>query len=514
MTRQPDAPPTRATPTLSRRLARWCVRAAVLVAAIVGTIVMVRAFASRALPELQPHHTVELAGDLQADDADGMTFEGLMALEADLFRELDAEIYAANARESLASPPRRHGLVRYARGSLSDPDAQDTNWNRSWELIPERVRGGVLLLHGLTDSPYSMRSIGEVFHEHGYYVLALRMPGHGTIPAALLETTWQDWMAAVRIGARHVRQQAGDGRLILGGYSTGGGLALRLTLESLKDDTLPRVDGIYMFSPAIGVSSLGAFSGWHRALSWLPYFERFKWLGVSPEYDPFKYASFPKNAGRQVHLLTRAVQAALDSATTGGRLGDLPPIITFQSVVDTTVDTNAVITHLYDRLSGPGHELILFDINRSAYLEPFMRNSFRVDATRLEQHVNLRYRLTVVTNSSPEVADVIARSRGAGAPTATETLGLAWPAGFFSLSHVAIPFPPDDPIYGWAPGATLPLGRLEVRGERRLLRIPAEDILRLRHNPFFPYLEQRLDTLLDREEAEDASREAALSGTP
>ena len=63
-----------------------------------------------------------------------------------------------------------------------------------------------------------------------------------------------------------------------------------------------------------------------------------------------------------------------------------------------------------------------------------------------------------------------------------------------------MPFPPEDTIYGDA-GAELPpwgvpLGSVEPRGERRLLQVPIELFMRLRHNPFFPYIEERLVELV------------------
>jgi len=61
----------------------------------------------------------------------------------------------------------------------------------------------------------------------------------------------------------------------------------------------------------------------------------------------------------------------------------------------------------------------------------------------------------------------------------------------FALSHVALPFPPDDPLYGEYPartGSGLHLGDIALRGERGVLRISASERLRLRWNPFFPYL--------------------------
>ena len=77
--------------------------------------------------------------------------------------------------------------------------------NRTFELRPETVQGGALLLHGLTDGPYSVKPVAETLRKLGYYTLAPRMPGHGTAPAGLVSVEWQDWMSVVRLAARHVR---------------------------------------------------------------------------------------------------------------------------------------------------------------------------------------------------------------------------------------------------------------------------------------------------------------------
>ena len=74
-------------------------------------------------------------------------------------------------------------------------------------------------------------------------------------------------------------------------------------------------------------------------------------------------------------------------------------------------------------------------------------------------------------------------------------LDLAWPEGLYSLSHVALPFPIDDRLYGGQDTGESPgmqRGRIELRGERGVLQIPAVDMLRRRWNPFYPYMEQRL----------------------
>jgi hypothetical protein len=76
-----------------------------------------------------------------------------------------------------------------------------------------------------------------------------------------------------------------------------------------------------------------------------------------------------------------------------------------------------------------------------------------------------------------------------------EPTGLVWPTAIFSLSHVALPFPPEDPLYGATRPAdprALYLGQPALRGERGLLTVGAADLMRLRYNPFYAYQERRL----------------------
>ena len=76
-------------------------------------------------------------------------------------------------------------------------------------------------------------------------------------------------------------------------------------------------------------------------------------------------------------------------------------------------------------------------------------------------------------------------------------LGIDYPLEIFSLSHVAIPFPMDDSLYGLKPnpdeffGANL--GAIIARGERGALVVNLDSLFRIASNPFFPYLLARID---------------------
>jgi len=65
----------------------------------------------------------------------------------------------------------------------------------------------------------------------------------------------------------------------------------------------------------------------------------------------------------------------------------------------------------------------------------------------------------------------------------------------FSLSHVAVPIPPTDPVYGTAEATAksgLPLGSLTMRGERGALTISDSMFIRQRNNPFYPFMEDHM----------------------
>jgi hypothetical protein len=76
-------------------------------------------------------------------------------------------------------------------------------------------------------------------------------------------------------------------------------------------------------------------------------------------------------------------------------------------------------------------------------------------------------------------------------------LGLSYPRDIYSLSHVALPFPPEDPLYGSHPEGPedygIRLGTIAARGERGALIVSLDTLLRASSNPFFAYLAARID---------------------
>jgi hypothetical protein len=85
---------------------------------------------------------------------------------------------------------------------------------------------------------------------------------------------------------------------------------------------------------------------------------------------------------------------------------------------------------------------------------------------------------------------------GAAAET-VRPLGLTYPADVYSLSHIALPFPMSDGLYGSRPDAHddfgIRLGAIAPRGERNVLIASLDSLLRLTSNPFFAYLAERIE---------------------
>jgi esterase/lipase len=321
------------------------------------------------MPELRAWHQ---AGEKELLPNDELAvFSKYLAAESSFirtaYRNAGSDTAATNNRydsTSISSP------YVIAKVSAAEVSKYGENGNASFSDRPSNgpIRGGVLLVHGLSDSPYHMRAVARIFAEQGFFVIALRLPGHGTIPGALVDVEWQQWYEAVKAGVNMVQNEIGDlndAQLILGGFSTGGALTLRYVLESASSDKLKTPNKLFLFSPAIAVPSEAKFADWHKTISWISGLEQFRWLEIKPEYDPYKYNSFPKNAGDQIYDLTQANWKLVEKLASDTQKHEMiPPIYAYQSLVDATVIPDR-LTDLFAKIGNDKCELMMFDLNRA-----------------------------------------------------------------------------------------------------------------------------------------------------
>ena len=183
-------------------------------------------------------------------------------------------------------------------------------------------RIGVLLSHGFTSSPLSIRPWGRALAEHGYGVRVPLLPGHATSWEDLNTKTWKDWYGALR--SEFDTLAAEHDAVVIGGLSMGGALVLRLAA-----DLGEQVSGVIVVNPALATKRLDA-----KVLVVLKHV-----VGSFPGL-----ANDIKKAGVEEHGYTRTPLKAIHSLVRSWKplVADLPkitaPLIYFRSAVDHVVD--------------------------------------------------------------------------------------------------------------------------------------------------------------------------------
>jgi len=252
--------------------------------------------------------------------------------------------------------------------------------NAPFELTPtgdyrggkgKRYKRGVLLTHGLTDSPYFMRHLAAFFQENGFRVMAVLLPGHGTQPGDLLDVSWQEWAKAVAYGVDKLDAEVNE--IYLAGFSAGGTLSV---YHSLRDN---RVRGLFLFAPALKVSSRAAWANLHKLYSWL--IPSAKWVSIMPDRDIYKYESFPKNAAAQMYALTQKI----NEQTVLHKLNI--PVFTVASADDTTADTPTTLNFMI-RIPHPSSKLVLYTTDEGKHLHGFPDDALeRINSVVPEQKI-------------------------------------------------------------------------------------------------------------------------------
>jgi esterase/lipase len=115
----------------------------------------------------------------------------------------------------------------------------------------DRARNAIVLVHGLSDSPYFMRDIGEYFcAEMGFDVYVPLLRAHGLKePQGMKDASAEAWKADVRFAVKEAKKSGG--KVSIGGLSTGGTLSVEIALN----DENAIDGGIFLFSAALGLAT-------------------------------------------------------------------------------------------------------------------------------------------------------------------------------------------------------------------------------------------------------------------
>ncbi|MGF1647040.1 MAG: alpha/beta hydrolase [Kineosporiaceae bacterium] len=215
-----------------------------------------------------------------------------------------------------------------------------------------RATGGqvaVLVLHGFTGSPRSVRPWAEGFAAAGITVHAPRLPGHGTSWQELNRTRWQDWYAVAEAALDRLRTDGHE--VVVAGLSAGGGLAVRLA-ETRPDD----VRGLVVVNPSV--------RGADPMLRLLPVI---RWVLPSvgaigddiarPGVSEGAYPRTPLHAAWSLTRMWREVQADLHRVRS--------PVLVFVSAVDNVVPRVSTTT-LVSGVSSP--DVTVVELTRSRHV--------------------------------------------------------------------------------------------------------------------------------------------------
>ena len=200
---------------------------------------------------------------------------------------------------------------------------------------PFKYKHGVLLIHGLTASPYMMQDLGRFFRDRCFLVRSILLPGHGTRPGDLLDIDYKDWVKAVDYGVGSFKGHVEN--LFLAGFSIGGALTFHHVISAQHiqngkgSHSLLAVKGLFLFSPALKPKNGLAFLAGMVSL--------FKdWLSITSDRDYGAYESFPYNAAAQSYKLSDEINQQLRILRT------VPvPVFVALSVDDETVDSDHTI---------------------------------------------------------------------------------------------------------------------------------------------------------------------------
>lgn len=243
------------------------------------------------------------------------------------------EDYRRDTVQRLASRHMAHGHAGELAATLNAP--------QEWRP-PGPLRGGVLLVHGLGDSPWSFHDLGPALARQGFHVRTVLLPGHGTVPEDMLAVTLEDWQQVVAEQAALLAREAAP--VLLGGFSTGANLALD------HAHAHPGVAGLLLFSPAFRSSvPLGWVSPWLRHVKpWL--------IEPAPGQETLlvRYANVPTNGFAQYHRSSRLVQRHLQAARFD------KPVLMVLAAADSVVDTDHAVKTFRSRFTHPASRLLWY----------------------------------------------------------------------------------------------------------------------------------------------------------
>ncbi len=233
---------------------------------------------------------------------------------------------------------------------LTDNHQQEIKANLPFEVKPKAASSdeqgqpskGILLIHGLGDSPWSFVDVSQSLADRGFLVRTVLLNGHGTRPADMINADHEDWQALVDKQVQLLEQEVDE--VYLGGFSTGGNLAYLHAADNQD------IAGLMLFSPGFQSNEPMAFM--------TPLLSTVKtWLrpnSASGVTNYARYSAMPTNGFAQYYHTSKATMEDLEQ-----RQFDRPTFMVLTEH-DSVLDTRLIREVFQNRFTHPDNKLMWF----------------------------------------------------------------------------------------------------------------------------------------------------------
>jgi len=225
-------------------------------------------------------------------------------------------------------------------------------------LVSGRSRKiGVLLIHGYMAAPLEVKELARHLGSHGIWVYVPRLKGHATSPDDLATRSYKDWIRSVDTGYALIRNVCK--RVVIGGFSTGAGLALELATR-VED-----VCGVFAVCPPMRLQDFSArfvpaVDVWNRLMKRVQLEgAKMEFVENRPENPHINYYRNPISGIRELERLMEFLEPKLS--------GIRAPALVMQSQGDPVVNPKGS-RRLFDLLGSEEKQYVLFNLKRHGIL--------------------------------------------------------------------------------------------------------------------------------------------------
>lgn len=248
-------------------------------------------------------------------------------------------------------------FVREYEDHYIEGESKEKRIGRPLFLKHENPIAAILLIHGYMAAPEEMKAFAHYLHEKSFTVYVPRLKGHGTAPEDLAETTYEQWIESVEEAFIVLRHSCK--KIIVGGFSTGAGLALELSTR------LDDIEAVFAVAPPMRLQDLGSYfvpaiDAWNAMIKKIRLDAIAKeFIENHPENPHINYIRNPIAGIHQLEKLMEYLEPKLKTIA--------KPTLVVQSRKDPVVNPRGTLK-LFNRLGTDIKEYYIFDYDRHGIL--------------------------------------------------------------------------------------------------------------------------------------------------